>query len=289
MSIVIRPVQTVDEYHACEALQRRVWAMPDDREVVPLHLLMAVHRNGGLLLGAFDDDRLLGIVFGFPGFTADGKLKHCSHMTGVDPQCQGTGIGFQLKLAQRDSALAQGLDLVTWTFDPLEGRNAHLNFRKLGVVCRAYVRDYYGPLTDGLNAGLPTDRFQVEWWIASERVQQRLAGGTASPRSGPIARANITSHTPQGLLEPGVLELDASAPTVKVEVPADYQTIKSADPSLALAWRQASRQMFESYFAAGYAAIDFVSHQVEGMRRSFYVLQAGWSVLEARSRVLAVA
>ncbi len=275
MNISIRPLVTIAEYHACEALQRRVWAMPDDLEVVPLHLLITAQRNGGLLLGAFDGDDLVGFLFGFPGFSEEGKRKHCSHMMGVVPGYRNAGIGYRLKLAQREFALAQGLDLVTWTYDPLESRNAYLNIHKLGAVCRAYVRDYYGPLTDRLNAGLSTDRFQVEWWIASEGVERRLAGRVGRSYAGPLARANTIAHTGAGLLIPRVLTLDASVPAAQVEVPADYQAIKSADPGLAREWRRVTRQIFEFYFAAGYAVVGFRSTLTEEGRRSFYILRAG--------------
>jgi chorismate synthase len=136
MDIVIRSLETVAEYHACESLQHQVWAMPDDLEVVPLHILMPVQSHGGLLLGAFDGDALVGFVFGYLGMTQEGALKHCSHMMGVAPVYQSAGIGYQLKRAQREHALAQGHDLVTWTYDPLQSRNAYLNIRKLGAVCR---------------------------------------------------------------------------------------------------------------------------------------------------------
>lgn len=261
------------EFHACEALQRRVWAMPDDLEVVPLHLLVTVQRNGGLLLGAFDGKELVGFVFGFPAYGRVGKPKHCSHMMGVAPEYQGTGIGYQLKLAQREFALAQGLDLVTWTYDPLESRNAQLNILKLGGVCRFYIRDYYGPLADGLNAGLPTDRFQVDWWIASERVNRRLAGRFGTPASATSCPVNAPVRTSEGFLTPGQLSLDADAHLLRVEIPADYQAIKSGDPELALEWRLAMRQVFEAYFAAGYTVVDF-GHKAEGDPRSFYILRA---------------
>lgn len=262
------------EFHACEALQRRVWAMPDDLEVVPLHLLVTVQRNGGLLLGAFDGKELVGFVFGFPAYGRVGKPKHCSHMMGVAPEYQGAGIGYQLKLAQREFALAQGLDLVTWTYDPLESRNAQLNMLKLGAVCRTYIRDYYGPLADGLNAGLPTDRFQVDWWIASERVIRRLAGRLGTSASATSHQVNVPERTSGGFLTPGQVSLDADATLLLVEIPADYQAIKSGDPGLALEWRLAMRQVFEAYFAAGYTVVDF-GHQAEGDHRSFYVLRAG--------------
>jgi chorismate synthase len=273
-AVTIRPLQTVAEYRACEALQNHVWAMPDDLEVVPMHLLVTVQRNGGLLLGAFEDAELVGFVFGFPALGENGKPKHYSHMMGVAPTCQDKGIGFRLKAAQRESVLAQGLDLVAWTYDPLESRNARLNIHKLGSVCRTYVRDYYGPLADGLNAGLPSDRFQVEWWIASERVCQRLAGTSIRTAPNPIPLVNTTGCTREGLVTPGALVLDIDAPVVQVQIPADYQAIKASDAGLALEWRLAMREAFEVYFARGYTVVDFVCPQIDGSRSGYYILQA---------------
>jgi predicted GNAT superfamily acetyltransferase len=274
MDIQVRPIESLAEYHACEALQRRIWDMPDELEVVPLHLLVTVHRNGGLLIGAFASGELVGFVFGFPGIDQGGRLKHCSHMMGVVPELQSAGIGLRLKRAQREAVLAQGFDRVTWTYDPLESRNAHLNIQRLGAVCQTYLRDYYGPLTDGLNAGLPTDRFQVEWWLTDDRVEQRLVGETGEPWSADLPRVHATRRTQQGLLAPGSLSLDMDASALQVEIPADYQGIKSRDPGLALEWRLATRTIFERYFAAGYQVVGFRSAEQAGARQSFYVLQA---------------
>ena len=181
--ISIKRLTTIQQFHQCEELQRRVWGM-SDTDVVPLHLLLTVQKNGGLVLGAFDEGgRMIGCLFGFLGArdaTAQ-QLKHCSHMMGVLEGWRGRGVGYQLKLAQREHALAQGLELVTWTYDPLESLNAALNIGKLGVVCRTYFRDLYGEMEDGLNVGLSSDRFQVEWWVASQRVAHRLAAPSSSP------------------------------------------------------------------------------------------------------------
>ncbi len=271
---VVRPLQTIDEYHACESLQCRVWAMTDELEIVPLHLLVTVQKNGGLLLGAFDADQLVGFVFGFPGLDSEGRLKHCSHMMGVAPEVQNSGIGYRLKLAQREFVLAQGPDLVTWTYDPLESRNAYLNLHKLGAVSHKYVRDLYGTLRDGLNAGLPTDRFEVEWWIASERVQHGLAGLASGPDARSTLPAIETACSSGAWRIPRSVALSADEPVVRVEIPANYRLVKAADPGLASEWRQVTRQVFEFYFAAGYAAVDFVSYETDQGRRSFYVLQA---------------
>ena len=178
--IEVRPLGSIEEFRACERLQQRVWAMPDERDVIPVHLLLSAQRNGALVLGAFEQGVLVGLLFGYWGIAAGGKLNHCSHLMGVAPEVQGQGVGYQLKLAQREFALVRGCELVTWTYDPLESRNANLNIHKLGAVCRTYCRDYYGPMEDGLNRGLPSDRFQVDWWIDSERVRERVASGSGA-------------------------------------------------------------------------------------------------------------
>ena len=170
MTIEIRLVQTIAEYRAVEQMQREVWNL-EEVEVVPDHLLLTVQKNGGLVIGAFDrppegeNEQLVGFVFGFAGLTAAGQVKHCSHLAGVLPTHQNLGLGYRLKLAQRAHVVAQGIDLVTWTFDPLESRNARLNFHKLGVTCHTYLRNLYGDIRDALNAGLPSDRFQVDWRV----------------------------------------------------------------------------------------------------------------------------
>ncbi|MFN2182504.1 MAG: hypothetical protein ACK2UU_00875 [Anaerolineae bacterium] len=274
MKLSIRPLSTAAEFRACETMQRQVWAMPDDLEVVPAHLLVAVQRNGGVLLGAFDAGDLVGFVFGFPALAAGGGLKHCSHLMAVAPSHQSKGVGYQLKLAQRQQVLQQGIDLITWTYDPLESRNAYLNIRKLGGVCRSYYRDYYGPLADGLSSGLPSDRFEVEWWIASNRVRSRLAGNLGGERLGEVVQVNAAARTTDGYLAPGALNLSTSAGAVRVEIPADYQALKSAAPDLALEWRLAVREIAETYFAAGYVVVDVLHTRTPEGERSSYILRA---------------
>jgi predicted GNAT superfamily acetyltransferase len=276
IDITFRRLNTLEEYHACEALQRRVWAMPDDMEVVPLHMLMPIQRHGGLLLGAFEGEELVGFVFGYLGRTETGRFKHCSHMMGVLPGYQGSGIGYRLKVAQAAFALDQGYDLVTWTYDPLQSRNAYLNIHKLGAVCQTYIADFYGPMIDGLNVGLPSDRFEVAWWIDSARVVRRLAGQPPVPDLAGAMAVNAVERTAAGLLAPGALTLDAGEDVLRVEIPADYGAIKTADPALAMAWRLATRELFETYFGGGYVVVDFVSEREGKGRRSYYLLEREW-------------
>src|SRR5262245_61635478 len=177
MAIEIRPVKTEDEYHAVERLQREIWGS-QDIEIVAFEILMTAHKNGGVMLGAFDivegEERMVGFVFGFVGLTASGRVKHCSQIAGALPGYRDRGVGYALKLKQREIVLAQGIDLITWTFDPLESRNARFNLRKLGATCGVYLRNLYGAMRDELNAGLPSDRFQVDWRIASPHVEAKL-------------------------------------------------------------------------------------------------------------------
>jgi len=271
--VEIRHVQTIDELRACEDLQFHAWRMPEYREVVPLHLLVAGQKAGGLLLAAFDGSRVVGFVFGFPGRTREGRPYHYSHMMAVAPDLQGRGIGWQLKCAQREAVLAQGLDRTCWTYDPLEVRNAHLNIAKLGAVCRTYLRDLYGSMTDGLNAGLPSDRFQVDWWIAGRRVAERLArrGGAGVAEPGAWALPGV--ETAGGLRAPGSLNLDTGQARLAIEIPANYQAVKSVDRDLALAWRLATREALEACFAAGYVAVDLVWLRGDPGGRAYYVLE----------------
>ena len=269
----IRSVRTIDELRACEELQFQAWQMPDYREVVPLHLLIAGQKSGGLLLAAFEDRQVVGFVFGFPGLAREGGLYHYSHMMAVAPDQQGRGIGWQLKRAQREAVLAQGLDRVCWTYDPLEARNAHLNVAKLGAVCRTYLRDLYGPMTDGLNAGLPSDRFQVDWWLATDRVRERVAGGARADLAEPESWVLGGEEATGGLRVPGSLNLEAGEARVAVEIPANYQAVKAADPGLALAWRLATRQALEACFAAGYLVVEMAWTRSVPGGRAYYILQ----------------
>jgi len=277
MAIEIRPIKTEGEYHAVEQLQREIWGM-QEIEIISFETLMTAHKNGGVMLGAFDtvegEERMIGFVFGFVGLTADGRLKHCSHIAGALPDYRDRGVGYALKLKQREIVLAQGIDLITWTFDPLESRNARFNFHKLGATCNTYLRDLYGAMRDTLNAGLPSDRFQVDWRIASPRVETRLRGesGAVSASSSlssplsllmaggvPLINPPITGEPPRSLEKTTV-----EAERLLIRIPSDFQSLKAANKHLALEWRLRARELFEWVFAKGYTATDLL-------------VEAGWS------------
>jgi len=286
---IIRLLETPEEMAAVESLQTAVWP-GSETDVVPAHMLITVAHNGGLVLGAFVNEKLVGFVFGFPGLetTPDGpRPKHCSHMAGVHPDHRDSGLGFALKRAQWQMVRHQGLDHITWTYDPLISRNAQLNIARLGAVCSTYHRSKYGDMRDGLNAGLPSDRFQVDWWLNTKRVERRL-GKRARPtlKLDHLARVGVRPHYtlqtgPDNLPRPPEHFPPLDAQLIAAEIPSDFMALKSADFALARDWRFFSREFFETAFTKGYLVTDFVYDQGEGGPRSFYILTDGESTLDS--------
>lgn len=284
----IRLLESPEDMAAVEDLQRIIWP-GSEVDVVPAHLLITAVHNGGLVMGAFDKDEMVGFVFGFPGLEMlpDGpQPKHCSHMMGVHPDWRSSGLGFALKRAQWQMVRRQGLAHITWTYDPLLSTNAYLNIAKLGAVCHTYRRSEYGDMRDGLNAGLPSDRFQVDWWLNTRRVERRLgkrARGTLNLEQ--FTKADLqplyTLHTrTEGLPRPPEHFSNLSGSLLLAEIPSDFMALKEADFSLARDWRFFSREVFETAFAGGYLVTDFIFDRVAGEPRSLYVLTHGETTLE---------
>jgi predicted GNAT superfamily acetyltransferase len=171
--VVIRPCQGLDEIRACVGLQKEVWNFTD-AELVPLRMFVVAEKIGGQVIGAFDGPHMVGFAFAIPGYR-DGQSYLHSHMLAVRSSHRNGGLGRRLKLSQREDALARGFDLMEWTFDPLEIKNAYLNIEKLGAIARRYNINQYGITSSPLQGGLPTDRLVAEWWLKSDRVQNRYA------------------------------------------------------------------------------------------------------------------
>lgn len=240
-AITIEDVRDMARLKEIEQLQAAVWR-EDDRMIVPAHLLHLIAGTGGIVLGAYHQDRVIGFVLGLLA-RQDGRYYHASHMAGVAGEFQGRGIGARLKQAQRVRALEQGLDLMTWTFDPLEGRNAYFNLHKLGAASRTYHVDAYGSMQDVLNRGLPSDRLLVEWRLRDVHPRPVPA------RVHPILTA-----------EDGRPRLVLDAPpedALSVAVPDNIQELKRRDAHAAHAWRLATREALLWAFARGYEACDF--------------------------------
>jgi predicted GNAT superfamily acetyltransferase len=291
MEVIIRPLVGAAEMELAEELQRVVWP-GSETDVIPTHLLLTVAANGGLVLGALEDDRLVGYVMGFlgtdeesPDRVAMARLKHCSHQVGVHPDYRGKGLAFELKRVQREALIQQGIRLATWTYDPLMSVNAYLNIHRLGAVSRSYKREVYGAMRDGLNQGLPSDRFQVDWWITSNRVESRIEGSRP-----PLDLANYLSAGAQKVISAGLADDNLPRPSeiienpsanfILVEIPPDFLEVKSRDMGLAGEWRTLTRSIFEGAFEAGYVATDFVYLKGEKFPRSYYVLSSGELTME---------
>jgi predicted GNAT superfamily acetyltransferase len=284
----IRLLESPEDMAAAEELQRVVWP-GSETEVVPTHLLITAIHNGGIVLGAFVEEKLVGFVFGFPGIDMlpDGPHpKHCSHMMGVHPDWRDAGLGFALKRAQWQMIRHQGLDHITWTYDPLLSRNAYLNIAKLGAVCNTYRISEYGDMHDGLNAGLPSDRFQVDWWLNTRRVERRLGKRSRGTlKLDQFAKADLQplyalQTGTDGLPRPPEHFSPLDNSLLLAEIPPDFMALKAADFALARDWRFFTREIFETTFAEGYLITDFVFDEAGDNPRSLYVLTHGETTLE---------
>ena len=272
----IRKLATPKEYLEAEEVQRTVWHFPD-REIVALNELVVLQKNGGHVFGAFDRAKMIAFCFGSPAYV-DGKAYHYSRMLGVMPGYQDAGIGYTMKLKQRDYVLEQGLDLITWTFDPLQSRNAYLNVEKLGCVISEYIVNLYPESNSQFNAGMESDRFTPEWWVASQRVKERIAGRRPTHDLRTYASALETRATKGGWREPVEVRAKRRDKLVSVEIPDDLDALKKADLRLAQRWREATRDVFLAYFKKGYVVHGFAGVPEVGRRRSYYLLEKGYRV-----------
>jgi chorismate synthase len=269
----IRPLKTLDDCRKVVELEKAVWAYTDSEDVVPAPILIVSIKRGGILLGAFDD---AGVMKGFVYSLAavkDQRLTQWSHMLGVASDARDSGLGARLKLAQREHALRMGIDLIEWTFDPLQALNAHLNFAKLGVVVEEYGENIYGDSSSPLHRGTPTDRFIAEWRLATPHVERRIASlGTAVVRDASIASAPVVnpSREAKEWLVPGSTALDLDARRVLIEIPTEFSRMQAVAPAVALDWRLETRRVFQAYFGRGYRAVDFLLSRHKS--RGHYVL-----------------
>ena len=190
-NVVVRPCAGMDELEQCVQLEVSTWGYADG-DLVPRKMFLLAQKIGGQVFGAFDGSRMAGFAMALPGYRNGMPYLH-SHMLAVLPEYRNHGLGRRMKLAQRDDALARGIQLIEWTFDPLEIKNAYLNIVKLGAIARRYTPDFYGASSSPLQGGLPTDRLHAEWWIGSDRVRAVLDGGTAphSPQAGDVETITV--------------------------------------------------------------------------------------------------
>jgi predicted GNAT superfamily acetyltransferase len=228
MTINIHSLTDREDLKTVVRLQRQIWGF-EDVDLIPLRLFVVASKIGGQVYGAFDGPQLIGFCMSIPGLKPGGKTYLHSHMLGVLPQYRNARVGRSLKLTQRDDALARGIDLIEWTFDPLELKNAFFNMERLGAIVRRYVPNQYGTTSSPLHGGLPTDRCIAEWWIANPRVETILAG-----------------------------ELFTRPPVeVRIAIPSNIAEIRANEPACAREIQQKASDQFRDAFAQGLAVIGF--------------------------------
>jgi predicted GNAT superfamily acetyltransferase len=198
---------------------------------------------------------MVGFVYSLAGIK-HGKPTQWSHMLGVLDAFRSAGLGYQLKILQRERTLAMGLDLIEWTYDPMQAMNAHLNFAKLGVIAEEYEVNVYGESSSPLHRGNPTDRFVAKWRLSDARVEERLRGAAPLAPVLTVEPAN-RAQAAGDWLEPAAIDLSLDAKRISVEIPTGFSQMLSSAPDLALEWRMTTRGLFTAYFARGYRAVEF--------------------------------
>jgi predicted GNAT superfamily acetyltransferase len=279
-SIVIRELESIADLKQVETLEQEVWGLADI-DVLPLTVSIALKESGNIWMGAFDGPKLIGFAFGFFGLH-HGRPNVHSHMLAVQQKYRDTDIGYKLKLAQRDRILATRvheirLDEITWTFDPLQSKNAHLNFAKLGVVCESYKPDFYGAETSSVLHRNSTDRLWVRWPIASRRVEERLHGKDYRAVMLDALSTVLPLIQFNGEGKPSRTNLDdaLSRQRIAIEIPSDIGVIESDDPTLAREWREATRWAFVEALKRGFFVAEFCRTNRGQQGPGAYILEKG--------------
>jgi predicted GNAT superfamily acetyltransferase len=261
----LRPLTSLEDAAAIVRVMRETW-----EEELPRELIRALAASGNVPWGAVDGDELIGYVLGWAAIEPTDGLHEHSHMLAALPDRRHAGVGYALKLAQRASCLDRGIGLVRWTFDPLVARNAHLNIGKLGATCDRFHRDYYGEMTDAVNAGDRSDRLVVRWLL------DREPGPRAAPTGDVVevvrARGTVDALHPERA--PGFQEMDPGS-VCTIQVPRDHAAIRSRDPELGARWREVVGEALDDCFAGGMEVVAFDADLPGGRPRYFLAERRG--------------
>ncbi len=278
MALEIRHLQHPQEFDRCVELQKIVWGFAD-RDIVPARMMIIAQKHGGLAIGAFEGERMIGFVFAIPSLH-DNRFAQHSHMLAVLEEYRNQGVGRVLKLAQYRDAKERNIPVITWTFDPLETKNAYLNLNRLGAISNTYYVNLYGERTSSdLHSALGTDRFLVEWFIGSTRTEKILQG--ADPAPSELEKLPQALHWSTGeRFTPAEPELHHTDPRLLVEAPPDTQRLKKLDTESARKWRESTRAVFRHYFDNGYwiKALARLPQMLPtanyNLHRAFYLLES---------------
>lgn len=272
--IQIRDLKGNEEFAAVVELQKLVWRLRDYRDCIPSHIFKVVAEIGGIMLGAYHNDLLVGFLMAMVGHKKEDGLFHHSHILGVHPKMMHQNIGFRLKRTHFDRARKSGIKKISWTYDPLLGANANLNIAKLGGIVKNYKVDYYGnvPGESDLVSGIPSDRFWVDWFIRTRHVTERLNGKYSA-----VDPADFDCLTEVVRDEKGLQKLIGFSPPrgnrFVIQIPDDFQMIFDRNLQLALDWRNKTRNLFLNCFKQNYTVVDFVSVTENGKRENYYLFE----------------
>jgi len=254
-AVTIRPAAAHLDFEACVRLQREVWGLCDLEITSVVQLIATVHAGGLLLVAEDGADGVVGFCYAFAAVSG-GKPHLHSDMLAVRPQSRGLGLGARLKWAQREAALDRGIGRITWTFDPMQSRNAALNLRRLGAEATELLPNLYGVTTSALHHGLPTDRLLVTWELESDRVRERARGAAPSEPDEVAARINdVTWEGEVPVSSPP--RLDLTDEVVALSIPGEWNTLCRRRPDRARVWQAAVARALQAYLGRGYRAVDF--------------------------------
>jgi chorismate synthase len=263
------------DFEVCVFLQRAVWALEDVEITSAIQMIATCHAGGFVHIAEKADGRAVGFAYAFPA-VRNGLPHLHSDMVAVLPDHQRRGVGLRLKWCQREEALRRGLTLITWTYDPLQARNANLNLRRLGGTAVEYLPNFYGITTSALHHGLPTDRLLVRWDLKGERVEERAGAGKPPPTvpTPSLPRVNEVKWQ-AGWPVSSEPRLDLDAPDLLLEIPPDWDVLCQAAPRVAESWQQRVARAFQGYLGRGYIGADFAPTEEGGRRRPLYLLRKG--------------
>ena len=277
-AIAISPVTSEDGFKLCQEILIEVWDLENGghRNIIPTRLFQISHLHGGIVLGAhLPEGQIVGFAWAFPALDSQRNVFLFSDTLAVLPQYRDRGIGARLKFGQREWALQNDMDVIRWTYDPLEARNSYLNLARLGGLAMTYKRNAYGVGLTGPNKGIETDRLVVDWFIKSPRAQRR-ASARFNPEAPPPLPSCIQLRDAGGEILPEKVLLDRCESDLLIPIPLDFQRLKETSFDAAQQWRLAMREVCETYFSRGYAVVDFHVTILDGKRYGYYRLARDW-------------
>ncbi|MFK2826674.1 GNAT family N-acetyltransferase [Bacillus sp. B190/17] len=266
-SIICKQLEELKDIQEMVSFQEEIWGRGS---AVPITQLIAASHHGGLLLGAFHQDQLVGGLYSFPGYHNQDVYLY-SHMAAVHPNYQNAGIGSKLKLKQREWAMQYGYKKIMWTFDPLQARNSHFNLNKLGAYVNTYIPSYYGEMNDKLNKGLPSDRFLAEWDICSQRVEKALAGTLHSETAEKNYSLLFNYEEHHELPVPLNVNIVSGEDGYLIPVPADIHHLKQVDIEIAKKWRYELRNHITEWLSKGYKVTGIIRNSSQSVH--YYVIE----------------